>query len=391
MSHTDLERRLTRFLTAESSRAVDTDIAWRELRSRRQARQGKHRLLTAVSAAVAVAVAVTIPALVAHRADVGKVARLHAARPPQVGTVATYPQAVVARIPASAWQLAGVQGAVWVLGSAPGQLVRIDTGTNKITRQLALPAGATSAASIATGGGALWLNTGAGQVQRLDPATGAVVVTVHLPETGNCSGAEFGAGGLWVQCVSGNRTKFVRIDPATNGVNASIGPMPGKVFVATAAANSLWYLDGSGGVRGLIRQAARWRAVSVHVPITYPVAFEHPVLVSGAGAVWALTNDESIARINPENGQVTRVFTYRDYDPTYQDLLVSLAAGASSLWLLGRGDVLRVDAATGHPLGSVPVSGSCGQPCVQIYFAQGSVWFPATSELSRIDPAKMGG
>jgi hypothetical protein len=49
-----------------------------------------------------------------------------------------------------------------------------------------------------------------------------------------------------------------------------------------------------------------------------------------------------------------------------------------------------VSTAFAFPLGSAPVAGSCGQPCAQIYFAQGSVWFPATSKLSRIDPAKMG-
>jgi hypothetical protein len=392
MNDFEFEHRVTEFLRDESARAVDTGRAWLDVQGLRRAR--KTRLLAAISAAAAVACAVAIPAALAHVGRAGHGRAPAAAESARAGLVHRYPGAVVARISVAAGQVVAVAGAVWVLGSGPRPLTRISTRTNKITTQVPLPAAAGPPASIAAGGGWLWVDTAggeaAGQLLRLDPVTGRVLATVHLPESGSCSGAAYGAGGLWVECAAARQTEFLRVDTATGAVTASVGPLPGTYLSAVAASDSLWYQTEL-GVRGLIRHGTGWRTVTVDAT-GYPVALLPDSMVYGLGAVWVMTRDESIARIDPATGRVTAVFSYRDFDPDYQDHLAFLAVGARSLWLLGpQAQVLRLDAGTGGPLGSVPALGSCGQPCTLEYFAHGSVWVPTGTTLFRIDPARIPG
>ena len=135
--------------------------------------------------------------------------------------------------------------------------------------------------------------------------------------------------------------------------------------------------------------------MTVNYP-AYPVSFFYTQsMVYSEGSVWVLTNDESVAKIDPANGRVTETFGYQNYDPTSAGGLNFLAVGQGSLWFLADGypfsGVLRVSLATGKPLGRVPgiPSSSCGEPCSQIYVTSGAVWVADQVSLIRIDPARL--
>ena len=64
--------------------------------------------------------------------------------------------------------------------------------------------------------------------------------------------------------------------------------------------------------------------------------------------------------------------------------------GPHSLWFLADSgyeatSVLRVSLITGLPQDRISGVGSCGEPCWQIYYANGSIWVPTQRYITRID------
>jgi len=120
----------------------------------------------------------------------------------------------------------------------------------------------------------------------------------------------------------------------------------------------------------------------------YQFTLSDAELALGHGAIWALSGNENIARIDPATGGITAVVSYHSFDPTYAFTGGPfIEVGQGSLWLLadlGHTQVLRISLRTGQPLGRIRVGGSCGQPCSQIYDAAGAVWVPSGSDIVRI-------
>jgi hypothetical protein len=425
VTDTDLERRLMAMASESSERTIDTDRAWRDLQLlRSQAAYDRRRW--AAAAAAAAAAAVTVIAI-AIRVLAGS---LHAGSPVAVPSVSgpvggsssapavpgAYPAAIVARIPVAVvvslvqdgprvWAVRALLPTAGVLALRPTagraasyQLVRIDLRTDKVTLRADLGPGPRV---VAAGGGAVWLTTANGQARgqlvRIDPATGRVIATLHLP-AGQCSYATYAAGRLWAQCADGSAATLVlRVSPVTGRVDEQLGPVRGRLESAIVVApQGIWYRTGSGisglvGISGPVGSGGRARAVTVN-DAGFPASLATTQsLVFGQGALWAMTNDETVAKIDPATGRIVRTFTYRSYDPAYRGGLRFLAVGQSSLWFwdfLSDG-VLRVSMTTGRPLGRVPDAGSCGGVCQQIYATQSAVWVPALGMLVRIDPARL--
>jgi hypothetical protein len=118
-------------------------------------------------------------------------------------------------------------------------------------------------------------------------------------------------------------------------------------------------------------------------------------LVYDSGSNWALSGGERLTQFDAFNGQVTQVFTYRNYDPRRAGGLDFLAAGGGWLWFLDNGypfsGVLRVGETTGRPAGGVAIApNSCGQQaCSQIFYTPGSVWVPTAELLLRLDTSRL--
>lgn len=414
MTDTDLQRRLTMMLSEAAEHPVDTGRGWRELqllrtRARRNRRRGAAAVALAVVAVAAVAVPILAGGLFASRSG-----RLPIATRPAAGRGApppyrTYPGAVAARIPlGGVVNLAQDGTRLWAVrgttpfggpGNTTYQLVRIDLRTEKVTLRVGL---GSLPAVVAAAGGTVWRTTpngqAAGQVVRIDPATGKVITTLHLA-AGWCGYLSFAAGQLWAECGSGRwNTVFLRLNPVTGRVQGTIGPVRGPIGrQAAIAPGGVWYSTNYAGISGTLGAGSSARVITVRDP-SYPASFVYTQsLVYSQGALWVLTGDESVAKIDPATGRVVRVYTIASYDPTGAGGLDFLTVGQGSLWFLDDGylfsGVLRVSTATGKPLGGITIpSGSCGQqPCWQIYDTQNAVWVPTQTSLIRIDPARLPG
>jgi len=281
------------------------------------------------------------------------------------------------------------------------QLVRIDLRTNKVTLRVNL---GSQPQAVAAGGGEVWLTTSngqrLGQLARLDPATGRVIATAHLP-AGPCDLVTIGSQSLWTECARGGATAMadlLRLDPRTGRVTGQAGPVLGSIRSISAVPGGIWYTDLHTDSYALLRAGPTVRSIKVRIPALV-VKFASPQpMVYGQGLVWALGIDESVAKMDLATGRVVRLYTHRTYDPGRAGGLDYLAVGDGSLWFLDDGNsfggVLRVSIATGRPLGAVaePRAGDCGQQsCFQIYATPGAIWVPTAQWLIRIYPARLPG
>jgi hypothetical protein len=427
MSDTDIEplRRALRSQAAElagtAAARIDTTSAWRDFRAlRARASRRRRHLLTAVAvtatagvaAAVAVAALLVVapgrgrpPGLILHPQPV----RGHRAPP----DVRSYPLAGVTRIPVSAVQSVARLGPwLWAVQMVPPpgpatsrhfNLLKIDTRTQKVV--LSVNAGQDPTV-VAAGAGTVWrtMPDRARQVARIDPATGRVMLTVRLP-AGNCGYLTFVGASLWAECGSGKQDSvFLELDHRTGSVRGRLGPVRGPIGYQSAfTPQGVWYTDNHAGLKVIFPTGASpsgQATITVRDPAN-PVSFVYTQsLVYGSGAVWALTSDGTVAKIDPVTREVVRTFRCGTIDPGCGPGLSFMAAGQGSLWFLVDGisgghrttSVLRASMSTGRPLGLVPVRpGSCGEPCYQIYDIGGRIWVPADAALVAIDPARLPG
>ena len=359
---------------------------------------GRSRWLAIGAAAVAV-IAVTV--FLVSRPHAGPQPPRHSPGPsPSPGQLALpaargYPDAITARVPVrNVISMASTGNGVWAL-TLSGELVRISARTNRVTLRVHVP-GAGLGGQLAAGRRTLWLDTcraSSGRVRLLgiDPATGRVRARVAVP--GSCGSIAYGLGHLWVVSGARNGIRILRINPSTRRVDARTGIIHSLVYSFVAGPEGVWYSAGS-SIRQVDPSGTRLTGVTVN-DSSYPFTLVDAELALGHGAVWALSGDEGIARIDPATGGITAIVSYRSFDPTYAFTGGPfIDIGQGSLWLLAdlaHTQVLRVSMSTGQPLGRIRVGGSCGQPCSQIYDAAGAVWVPSGREIVRIDPARLPG
>jgi hypothetical protein len=393
MIDSDLERRLERMFAGFEDQPVDVTAAWRRFtRLRRHA--ARTRRLVAARTAAAVIVAAAVATAVGHHgtggAPAGAAHRREPARGGQITITARIRQPGAGKGQGDvniAGQIVGQRGQVWGM-TYSGYLYKIDPRINRVTFHEHLA----GLAGVAVGGGAVWVLTTAGgahsNLLKLDPVTGRVVARFSPPR--RCGEVAYGGSQLWLACGS-NATTFLRLDPASGRVLAKGGSVHNLTSIA-ATADGIWYANDR-GVSGFAGQGSRLRwlhAANAAIPVTLGSTDS---LVYGQGFVWAFTNDEGVAKIDPATGRIVRIYGYQGYDPSYSMGLDFLTVGQNSLWFLAdsqaqASSVLRVSMATGRPQGEVPGVGSCGEPCWQIYFAGGSVWVPTRDHVTRIDPVR---
>lgn len=393
MSEIDFERRLEEALARYSDRPVETGAAWRRFAvRRRQAAAARVQRLVTVTAVGALAVAAVVVPYALRQGGGGG----GHARPADSGRGL----AITARfaIPGRGHRpgdidivdaVGGQHGQVWVT-TYDGTLARIDPRSDRVTLRRHLP----GLTDLTVGAGAVWavisvkrphIKT---QLVRLDPVTGRKIAGVDLIP--RCPAISFGGGELWTACADGHGTDFVRFDPSTLHYLTQSGPAFGvSSFAATA--HGVWYV-GHSGVSGFVGSfKLTWVNASDPNDLT-----NSDSLVYSRGSVWAFDGGESVARINPVTGRITKVYSSARYDPTEVLGLNYFAVDRSSIWFVRSSGyettaVLRVSLATGRPIGRVSGVGSCGEPCWQIYVAQGSAWVPTQTQLVRVSPGRASG
>jgi hypothetical protein len=406
MTHIDLERRLEQLRQLDGAElAPDTARAWRQVtlqRHRDAVRRRRSRLIGSACLAAAAAAAILAGPVLAgnHPSSLPGHSRTSTAR----RSTRLYPGAVVARIPVAAGVVVQDGPYAWTLTETDAegryQLIRIDLRTSQVTLRSNL--GLDPDAMVAAGGGAVWVTTrygqGRGQVVRLDPATGRPVRTLHLP-AGPCRFLAYNTSGLWAGCTTAHgATKFLLISPENGRPEWTAGTLQRYVGPIAVSPGGVWYVAGA-GINGLVRNGSGVRRFTVRDP-SYPVNLSQAdSFVYAEGYLWALTTDESVAKISAATGKVVRVYSYRTYDPRFAQGLNFLAVGHGSLWFLDDGPlnvsakpvfgVLRVSIASGRPVGAVPTGShsACGEPCSQIYSSASAIWVPTSGQLIRIAPA----
>jgi hypothetical protein len=390
---------------------VDTDRAWREFEALRARRTAARRrdLKALIGVAAIVAVAIAYPLLTSRR-HANHASR--APRPPPVTlTPPAYPHAVVARLSLSGViSVAGVSAQAWAIRQIPRtitseqpaaastyQLVAIDLGTNDVTYRLNL---GRRPRAIAAGAGRLWLTKpggqAGGQIERIDPASGRVVQTLHL-RAGSCSQLSFSSGQLYAACTAWPAgTGIWAINPASGRAVLLGNPVRGLVVSLVAAPGAVWYAHDYTRLGGRTRSSGRPIAVQGGPKyIQNPATPGTSGLAYDSGSIWALGIQERLIRIDEFTGKVLDTFNYRNYDPTRAGGLDFLTAADGWLWFLDNGypfnGVLRVNEDTGQPAGGIWISpNSCGQlACSLIFATPGSIWVPTAELLIRIDPAAM--
>ena len=185
-----------------------------------------------------------------------------------------------------------------------GELVAVDAGTGRLERRI--PVGRTPAA-VSVGGGRAWIvDADARTVLAVDPASGSVETLATGATPTDIAARD---ASVWV----------------ANGE-----PVPGAQFIGPVA-TSLARMDAATRtLREEVRLPRRRRAVSNLV--------DNHVAVS-ATAVWAVTPDFAVVRIDPVTTSVTAT--------SRAIRAAAVAAGGAGVWVLGvDGDVVRLDERT---------------------------------------------
>jgi virginiamycin B lyase len=227
---------------------------------------------------------------------------------------------IIARVSLSGEACAGMEfgyGSVWVplCGKHPG-LVRISTLTNRITAALPIaPAGAEG--GIAAGGDSVWMVTDKnGTLSRIDPVTNKLRQTISIPA--GSYNPLFAYGIVW---VTGFDTSIVTAVNASSGsVLASIAVGPKPRFLTTGA-QSIWTLNQGDGTVSRVDEERKEVTATIQVGI--PGAGGD--ICFGGGSVWATVFDVPLTRINARTGKVSRQWIGRGGD--------SLRVGHDSVWL----------------------------------------------------------
>jgi hypothetical protein len=309
MSPMDVEERLRGLREQALGREAEPD-AWPRLQ-RRLRREPWRRAALVAGLALAVLVVSVVPGLVARRTE-----------PPPVPTVGT---PVVPGRPVVAAR------------------IRLDR----------------SFTDVDVGFGAIWV-AGQGALLRVDPRTNRVVATIPTPLTGESASIAFGGGAVWVTSGQANGVVY-RVDPAANRVTAAIG-VSGGAFGIVVAAGTVWvtqYLpEPDPGIVARIDARSHRLLSPVEVP-NMPGAIRY-----GLDAVW-VTSGFTVSRIDPRSGAVTQ--------PLHRVGNV-MAVGGGSLWgtFANSADdagVQRVDPVTGQVVATIRIPYG-----VLVAFGLGTLW-----------------
>ncbi|HXL21729.1 MAG TPA: hypothetical protein VOA78_04620 [Candidatus Dormibacteraeota bacterium] len=227
---------------------------------------------------------------------------------------------VVAAVPLPAEACSGLAFAfdsVWVpLCSAPPSMVRVDSKTNQVIATLNTgPAGPEG--GIAASADSIWLITDKeGTLARIDPGTNALRQKIRIaPGSFN---PVFSDGVIWVSGFATN--VLTAVDASTGEIRASIPVGPQPRFLA-AQAGSVWTLNQGDGTVSRVDTGTRKLVATIQAGLPG----EGGDITYGAGSVWASLFELPLTRIDPATNKVVRQWKGKGGD--------SLRFGHDSIWL----------------------------------------------------------
>ena len=259
-------------------------------------------------------------------------------------------------------------GAVWVPTTNDGGLVKVVAGAVASRTQVG-PRSLTGEGYLDAavgGGGAVWSASDIGStIARVDPASGA---TTPLRVGERPGGLTEGGGAVWafhflqpaVTRIDEARATATRLDvPGASGVGLAYGG--GSLWLLSGRPNRVLELDpASGAVRRTIALNPRLARNGSLIDAWW--------LAYGEGAVWAtLPNYNGIARVDVATGSVR-------YVPLDQGRPFGIAAGGGSAWVATDRGVVRLEGATGTPVGAATLPRTLATAFVSVAYGDGAAW-----------------
>jgi serine/threonine-protein kinase len=264
-------------------------------------------------------------------------------------------------------------------------LVRLDPKTNRITHVTGV---GSAPESVAVGGGAVWAyNWDDGTVSEVAARTGALRRTIAVAGSSPNVPAQTiaaDASGAWVVSSSNGTGLLTHVRPGL--VNKTF-PLQGDLLTLADGGHAIWV-----GAR-----TPRGSAVLKVSPDTGLVVKSFPLgssdiqsIAVGDRAVWSLTVDGTLFRIDPASARVAE----RKRLPTGGRPVAALAVGYGAVWALlgGPAALLRIDPRTLEtttvPAPVVPSGGTYGGGTPNLAIGSGAVWWSGvdTGTIWRLDP-----
>jgi virginiamycin B lyase len=210
-------------------------------------------------------------------------------------------------------------------------------------------------------------------VQRIDPINDRIVAKVVLPGEA-CSGLAFGFGSLWIP-VCGKKPSLVRVDVHENAVIATL-PVPAVEAEGgiTTSTDSVWLLTDKNGTLSRINPSTN----SVRQKVSIPPDSYNPIFSNGI--VWVTGVERGVlTAVDASTGSVLDSVPVGS-KPRF------LTAGGGSIWTLNQGDgtVSRVDENSRRVIATVQlgIPGTGGD----IGYGADSIWLTVFDvPLTRVD------
>jgi YVTN family beta-propeller protein len=256
----------------------------------------------------------------------------------------------------------------------PNSIAVIDPGTDRVVETFS--AGVVRPGPIVVGGDSVWIGSLDDKaLSRFDPATGQLVETVPLRATP--TDLAFGAGALWVS--HGLTGELSRVDPQFGDVT-TIHVTDRSLYYSSSGvavgAGWVWAVYGDSTLARLaphnLRRSGSTRAGEGSADVVF-----------AGGSIWVInTGDATVQRFNAttfEEGPVQPPISV-GRSPT------GVAASGGTLWVASTGDdvVTRIDTGSRSTF-TIPV----GDGPTAVAVGTGAVWVTNTAAgtVSRIDPA----
>jgi virginiamycin B lyase len=247
--------------------------------------------------------------------------------------------------------------AVWVAGTKPFSLQRIDPATNKIVTRVLLPGEACS--GLAFGFGSVWVPICAKQpaLVRVDAGRNRISATLRIAPAGPEGGITASADSIWI--VSDKKGTLNRIEPSTNKVRQRISIRPGSYNPVFS--NGIVWIS---GVESSVLAAVD--AATGRVLQSVAVGLNPRFLTVGGGSVWTLNQgDGTVTRVDENSRKV--MATIRVGIPGAGG---DLDYGDESVWAtVFEVPLTRIDAVTGKV-----VKQWVGHGGDSLRFGFGSIW-----------------
>jgi DNA-binding beta-propeller fold protein YncE len=235
-------------------------------------------------------------------------------------------------LPGSADAIAAGEGSIWVADGRRGLVSRIPAGYGRITQRIRVPisdratrpTGRLQAprASLAVGGGAVWLANGSDSLIRIDPATGKVAA---LPAGPRVEAVASTGAAVWA--LSSRSASVLRVDARDGRVTDRIsiaarpgGDAPFPVAIA-ATAGTVWVLNGNTAT------VTQIDGRTLGVVSTVPIGIDRvPTDIAASGdTAWVSNGDGSVARIEAGARRASEI--------RVGESLERVAAAGSTVWV----------------------------------------------------------